>query len=55
MVWNTLKPFLNDRIKSKVSFIDSLTQENIEAAGLYLRSIPREWGGGEDAFSIKEG
>ena len=55
MVWNTLKPFLNERIKSKVHFINTITQEELESTGLFLQRYPREWGGAENAFCVTEG
>ena len=55
MVWKTMKPFLNERIRSKVCFIDEFTLELLQENGVFLDSLPREFGGGPEAFSLEEG
>lgn len=56
MVWRTLQPFFNERIKQKVVFIPELTEASLAQIGITLADgIPQEFGGGPDAFSIVEG
>ena len=55
MVWQTLQPFLNERIKQKVVFVPDFSEAALAEVGVYLQSRPREWGGGPNAFSIEEG
>ena len=56
MVWNTVSPVLSQRVRDKVKFVNELTVECFNQAGLELQEIPREWAGGApNAFSIIEG
>ena len=55
MANKSLQMFLNERIKKKIVFLNEISAESFESVGLHLLSMPQEWGGGPDAFSIAEG
>mmetsp|Transcript_3656 Transcript_3656/g.4885 ORF Transcript_3656/g.4885 Transcript_3656/m.4885 type:complete len:122 (-) Transcript_3656:103-468(-) len=55
MVWNTLSPFLTERVRNKVCFINTLDAESFTQAGLHLQAWPREWGGHPEGYSVDLG
>ena len=55
MVWRTMKPFLNERMKQKVCFIDQLSLEALRESRVHLDELPRELGGSPEAFSVEKG
>lgn len=55
MAHKAVLPFLNERIRRKIVFLDEVSLENFASVGLHMTSLPQEWGGGPEAFNIEQG
>ena len=55
VVWNTLKPFLNERVIQKIVFLDNFSEEQLANGGIHMFKMPVEWGGSSENPSIAQG